>query len=93
MAALLQLQAVSKHYGALKAVDGVNVDVADGEALAVIGPNGAGKTTLFNLITGDAVPTKGRIEFGGSDVTGCRRTPARAWVSAARIKFRIRSRT
>jgi branched-chain amino acid transport system ATP-binding protein len=69
MAALLQLQAVSKHYGALKAVDGVNVDVAAGEALAVIGPNGAGKTTLFNLITGDAVPTKGRIEFGGSDVT------------------------
>ena len=69
MAALLQLQAVSKHYGALKAVDDINVAVAAGEALAVIGPNGAGKTTLFNLITGDAAPTKGRIEFGGLDVT------------------------
>src|SRR5580700_4745139 len=69
MAALLQLQAVSKHYGALKAVDGVNVDVAAGEALAVIGPNGAGKTTLFNLITGDAVPTQGQIEFGGVNMT------------------------
>ena len=71
MANLLQLQTVSKHYGALKAVDGVDVTVAAGEALAVIGPNGAGKTTLFNLITGDAAPTKGRIEFDGLDVTAC----------------------
>jgi branched-chain amino acid transport system ATP-binding protein len=56
---------VSKHYGALKAVDDVTIAVEDGEALAVIGPNGAGKTTLFNLITGDVAPSKGRIEFGG----------------------------
>ncbi|MGB7076202.1 MAG: ABC transporter ATP-binding protein [Xanthobacteraceae bacterium] len=67
--ALLELQTISKHYGALKAVDGVNVAVAAGEALAVIGPNGAGKTTLFNLITGDVAPTKGRITFDGKDVT------------------------
>jgi branched-chain amino acid transport system ATP-binding protein len=69
MTVLLQLQAVSKHYGALKAVDNVNVAVEGGEALAVIGPNGAGKTTLFNLITGDVAPTNGRIEFEGSEVT------------------------
>jgi len=69
MTVLLQLQAVSKHYGALKAVDNVNVAVDDGEALAVIGPNGAGKTTLFNLITGDAAATTGRVEFDGSDMT------------------------
>jgi len=69
MAALLQLQAVSKHYGALKAVDNVSIAVEDGEALAVIGPNGAGKTTLFNLITGDAAPTQGQIEFGGVNMT------------------------
>jgi branched-chain amino acid transport system ATP-binding protein len=69
MTILLQLQAVSKHYGALKAVDDVNVAVEGGEALAVIGPNGAGKTTLFNLITGDVAPTKGHIEFQGSQVT------------------------
>jgi branched-chain amino acid transport system ATP-binding protein len=69
MTVLLQLQAVSKHYGALKAVDGVTVAVEGGEALAVIGPNGAGKTTLFNLITGDVAPTNGRIEFEGSEVT------------------------
>jgi branched-chain amino acid transport system ATP-binding protein len=69
MTILLQLNGVCKHYGALKAVDGVNVAVAAGEALAVIGPNGAGKTTLFNLITGDVAPTKGRIAFDGMDMT------------------------
>ena len=74
MAALLQLQAVSKHYGALKAVDGVNVDVAAGEALAVIGPNGAGKTTLFNLITGELAPDSGTVSLLGRNVT---RVPTR----------------
>ena len=69
MPALLELNAVSKSYGALKAVDGVTLTVADGEALAVIGPNGAGKTTLFNLITGDVAPTHGRVVFAGDDVT------------------------
>jgi branched-chain amino acid transport system ATP-binding protein len=69
MAVLLKLNGVSKYYGALKAVDTVSVDVADGEALAVIGPNGAGKTTLFNLITGDVAPTGGRVIFAGTDMT------------------------
>jgi branched-chain amino acid transport system ATP-binding protein len=69
MAALLTLSSVSKHYGALKAVDEISVAVEAGEALAVIGPNGAGKTTLFNLITGDAAATKGRIAFDGADIT------------------------
>jgi branched-chain amino acid transport system ATP-binding protein len=69
MAVLLELDRVSKSYGALKAVDTVNLAVAAGEALAVIGPNGAGKTTLFNLITGDVAPTKGRITFDSADMT------------------------
>jgi branched-chain amino acid transport system ATP-binding protein len=69
MAALLELNAVSKHYGALKAVDGMSLAVASGEALGVIGPNGAGKTTLFNLITGDVAPTKGTVLFDSSDMT------------------------
>jgi branched-chain amino acid transport system ATP-binding protein len=69
MAVLLQLNEVSKSYGALKAVDTVTLAVDQGEALAVIGPNGAGKTTLFNLITGDVAPTAGRITFDASDVT------------------------
>ena len=72
MTVLLKLENVSKFYGALKAVDGVTVAVDTGEALAVIGPNGAGKTTLFNLISGDAAPTRGRIAFAGADVTAKR---------------------
>ena len=69
MPVLLHLRAVSKHFGALKAVDDVTIMVERGEALAVIGPNGAGKTTLFNLITGDLAPSGGRIEFAGADMT------------------------
>jgi branched-chain amino acid transport system ATP-binding protein len=69
MAVLLQLDGVSKLYGALKAVDGVSLAVDDGEALAVIGPNGAGKTTMFNLITGDVAPSQGRVLFSGADMT------------------------
>ncbi len=69
MTVLLQLDGVSKLYGALKAVDGLSVAVNEGEALAVIGPNGAGKSTMFNLITGDAPASKGRIVFDGADVT------------------------
>src|SRR5580693_4151756 len=69
MTILLELDGVSKSYGALKAVDAVSLAVEGGEALAVIGPNGAGKTTLFNLITGDAAPSKGRMLFDGADIT------------------------
>jgi branched-chain amino acid transport system ATP-binding protein len=69
MAVLLQLDGVSKSYGALKAVDGVSLAVESGEALAVIGPNGAGKSTMFNLITGDVAPNAGRVVFDGADVT------------------------
>ena len=69
MPVLLQLTGVSKSYGALKAVDMVDLAVESGEALAVIGPNGAGKTTLFNLITGDVAPSSGRVVFDGADMT------------------------
>ncbi len=69
MTVLLELESVSKFYGALKAVDGVKLGVNGGEALGVIGPNGAGKSTMFNLITGDAAPSAGRILFGESDMT------------------------
>jgi branched-chain amino acid transport system ATP-binding protein len=69
MTVLLELDGVSKFYGALKAVDTVKLAVSSGEALGVIGPNGAGKSTMFNLITGDVAPSAGRIMFGGSDMT------------------------
>ena len=53
----LKLENVSRHFGGLKAVDGVSLAVQPGERHALIGPNGAGKTTLFNLISGECPPT------------------------------------
>ncbi|MCS6781498.1 MAG: ATP-binding cassette domain-containing protein, partial [Geminicoccaceae bacterium] len=65
----LRLEGVTRHFGALRAVDEVSLAIAAGERRAVIGANGAGKTTLFNLITGDFPVTRGRIRFFGDDVT------------------------
>jgi branched-chain amino acid transport system ATP-binding protein len=56
--------------GGATIVSGVELEVGEGELLAVIGPNGAGKTTLFNLISGLLRPTSGRVELDGSDITG-----------------------
>jgi ABC-type branched-subunit amino acid transport system ATPase component len=66
----LRLQAVSKSFGGLRAVDGVELAVRPGERRALIGPNGAGKTTLFNLIAGALPVTSGTITLFGTDVTG-----------------------
>ena len=65
----LELQNVSRHFGALKAIDQVSFIVEAGQRYAVLGSNGAGKTTLFNAITGDFPPTSGRVLLFGEDVT------------------------
>jgi branched-chain amino acid transport system ATP-binding protein len=65
----LLLEGVSRSFGALVALDGVDLMVGAGERRGVLGANGAGKTTLFNTITGDFPPTTGRIRFFGEDVT------------------------
>jgi branched-chain amino acid transport system ATP-binding protein len=70
MSALLDVQGVSRTFGATRAVDGVSFAVAPGELLGLIGPNGAGKSTLFNLIAGVMSPSGGRIALDGTDVTG-----------------------
>ncbi|MSO90853.1 MAG: ABC transporter ATP-binding protein [Acetobacteraceae bacterium] len=72
---MLEVIGLTKHYGALIAVDEVSMQVAEGEVRAVIGPNGAGKTTLFHLISGVVTPTAGVVRFAGEDVT---RLPAHA---------------
>lgn len=69
MAALLEVQHISKHFGGLKATDDISMQVEQGEILGIIGPNGAGKTTFFNLITGTYRLTSGKILFDGKDVT------------------------
>ncbi len=66
---LLRLESVSVAFGGLLALGGVDLDVAQGERLAVLGPNGAGKTTLFNAIAGDITPTSGRVTIKGVDCT------------------------
>jgi branched-chain amino acid transport system ATP-binding protein len=65
----LELEAVSRHFGALVALADINLAVTAGERRAVLGSNGAGKTTLFNAITGDFPPTTGRVRLFGEDVT------------------------
>jgi branched-chain amino acid transport system ATP-binding protein len=69
MSALLQLQNLTKNYGALRVTDDVTFDVQPRELHAIIGPNGAGKTTLIHQISGHAKPDSGTINFDGHDVT------------------------
>jgi len=67
---LLSIKGISKYFGGLKAVDGVEFDVYAGEIFGIIGPNGAGKTVLFNLISGIYEPTVGEIKFKGIRIDG-----------------------
>src|SRR5262245_2741020 len=67
---LLAVQRAVKRFGGLVAVNDVSFDVRGGEIVGLIGPNGAGKSTLFDLVTGTAPMTSGRVEFLGHDVTG-----------------------
>ena len=70
--ALLETKAISKRFGGLEAVSGVDLRLDRGEVRALIGPNGAGKTTLVSLISGRLNPTSGRVLFAGRDVTSIR---------------------
>jgi branched-chain amino acid transport system ATP-binding protein len=67
---LLETRAISRTFGGLKAVDGVDLFLSAGEILGVIGPNGAGKTTLFGLIAGSLPPTAGEVLLDGRSITG-----------------------
>ncbi|GAA4602610.1 ABC transporter ATP-binding protein [Actinoallomurus liliacearum] len=69
---VLTARSLVKDFRGFRAVDGVDLDVADGAVHALVGPNGAGKTTLFHLLTGFHRPTAGRIHVGGRDLTGKR---------------------
>jgi branched-chain amino acid transport system ATP-binding protein len=76
---ILQLDAVSKHFGGLQVIEGLSFAVRAGTRTALIGPNGAGKTTVFNLITGVFPVDAGRILLAGADITAL---PSRRRIAA-----------
>lgn len=70
--ALLQLRGVSKSFGGLLALEGVDLELEEGMIASLIGPNGAGKTTLFNILTGIHRPDRGEIRFRSRSLVGSR---------------------
>jgi ABC-type branched-subunit amino acid transport system ATPase component len=71
-AELLEARGLKVHFGGVRAVDGIDLELRKGEILGLIGPNGAGKTTLVNALSGFQKPTAGTVSLGGADVTGWR---------------------
>jgi branched-chain amino acid transport system ATP-binding protein len=69
MAALMQAQGLTRHFGGIRAVDGVDFRLQHGEIHAIIGPNGAGKTTFVSLLSGRIPAQSGSIALGGEDIT------------------------
>ena len=67
---LLEVRGVTKDFGGLHVLRGVDLTIGSGELRCIIGPNGCGKTTLFNVITGTLAPDAGRVLFRGEDITG-----------------------
>ena len=66
---MLEVRGLTKNFGALRATDHIDFDVADGETHAVIGPNGAGKTTFISQLSGNLPSDAGTVRFGGADIT------------------------
>ncbi|NUP78306.1 MAG: ABC transporter ATP-binding protein [Nonomuraea sp.] len=65
----VRLRGLRKEFGPVRAVDGIDLDVRDGEFFAMLGPSGSGKTTVLRMIAGFEAPTAGTVELGGRDVT------------------------
>lgn len=82
---VLRTEQLSITFGGLKALNGVDFEIRQGEVLAIIGPNGAGKTTFFNVLSGNLRPSNGRVIFKGEDITAlapheiCRRGLSRTY--------------
>ena len=70
----LTLENVSRHFGGVRAVQNLSLEVEEGALFSIIGPNGAGKTTVINLISGVYRPTTGRIFFSGRDISNVQTT-------------------
>ena len=70
MTNILEVQGLDKSFGGNRVTQNVTLTLGEGAKEAIIGPNGAGKSTFFNLLTGYHRPDKGRVVFGGTDITG-----------------------
>lgn len=70
MGTLLEVQDLSVEFNGFQAMEGVSLSIEEGEVRVMIGPNGAGKSTFMDLITGKTKPTRGKVIFGGHDITG-----------------------
>ena len=68
--AAISLSGLSKHFGEVRAVDDLDLEIVDGEFFSMLGPSGSGKTTVLRLIAGFEKPTSGKIVLGDRDVTG-----------------------
>jgi len=84
---ILEIRGLTRHYGAVRAVDDVSLTIREGTITGLIGPNGAGKSTLFNLLTGAERPSAGRVLLEGRDVTGL--TPDRLFALGVGRTFQI----
>lgn len=69
MSFILECENVKKYFGEVRAVDGISLQVKQGDIISIVGPNGAGKTTFINLITGWLTPDAGKIVFERRDIT------------------------
>jgi branched-chain amino acid transport system ATP-binding protein len=90
---LLHIEQLTRRFGGLTAVGGLDLVVEHGELVSVIGPNGAGKTTLFNLITALDVPDTGRIMLDGQPIAGLSRRGWQRWVLRAPFSTAVYSAT
>lgn len=73
---MITIEGLRKHYGEIKAVDGIGLEIYDGEIFGLLGPNGAGKTTMISMISGVLRPDSGRITFDGLNI----------WVEPKKVK-------
>jgi ribose transport system ATP-binding protein len=84
-AKLVVLNGVEKSFGAVRALDGVSLDIAAGEYVGIVGHNGAGKSTLMHVLAGGGAPDRGRIVIAGEELRGY--STARATALGIRCVF------
>jgi len=84
---LLSVRGLGKSFGGVRAVDGIDFDIAPGELLALIGPNGAGKSTTFNMVNGQLRADGGSIRLEGTELVGL--APRQIWALGVGRTFQI----